>query len=538
MKNRLWELNQGGGEYEPALKEPEDAEGRVDDSRPGENSPIDSDGPLEAQPGDETVAAVGVEQVGTDGKENASTKKKVLFGAAFVLIVALIALFNGSSQSPLELDSSTSVSGGVSLSYPSSWEVSGSDSDEISISSEDGLATVSVHYYVSYVLPTVDSTESERYETYLGLMSLLNIDSDSPESLTVDGYPAYKVEYEEDSSDGSGASDVTRLVVIAGNNVNLITASCEKSGKNASDSLTLSNILDSVTVDVEEVKVTFKDGQGNEEEKVCLAPELGGLVVAPTDFTRDGYVIDGWSCEDEDVTVVQDATYGYVVDGLSKDTTLETVWVKGCTVTFEDGSGNALSKQTVRQGSSATAPVTPTKTGCTFIGWDKDYSNVETDMTVTATWGYGSGSYRVGEDIPAGEYKMIASGSSYYCVYPDLTKSDILQNGNFTTVSYVTLADGQLFELNRGSCVPVSSASATTTIQGSGIYKVGLDLSAGQYKLTQNEGSLAYYAVLSTVDATVWDNIVDNDNFENSSYVEVHDGQYLELSRCTATLIS
>lgn len=111
MKNRLWELNQGGGEYEPALKEPEDAEGRVDDSRPGENSPIDSDGPLEAQPGDETVAAVGVEQVGTDGKENASTKKKVLFGAAFVLIVALIALFNGSSQSPLELDSSTSVSG-------------------------------------------------------------------------------------------------------------------------------------------------------------------------------------------------------------------------------------------------------------------------------------------------------------------------------------------------------------------------------------------------------------------------------------------
>ncbi len=535
MTSRPWTLKGGG---DSTLKEIEQAEGKVDGDQSDEDPLINSDKPTENQSSDTPVATTAAESVNQAVKKNTSKKKIALFGAILVFIVVLIAIFNGSSPRSLNLDSSTYTCGGVTLSYPSSWKVSSGDSGEISISSEDGLAKVTTNGYTSYALPSAGGTEDDRYQAYLAVMSVSNVDPGSPESLTVDGYPAYKLQYEEESSANSETVDITQLVVIVGNKINLITASCEKSSEKSSDSLTLSNILNSATVDVKEIKVTFKDGQGNEKEEVCLTHGTEGLIVAPTDFTMDGYIIDGWSCNKENVTVAQNATYGYIVSGLGEDTALDAVWAKGCTVTFEDGSGNVLGKQTIKQGSSATAPSTPTKTGCTFIGWDKDFSNVESDMTVVATWGYRSGSYRVGEDIPAGEYKLLASGSSYYCAYPDMTKSTILENGNFTTVAYVTLSDGQLFELNRGSFMPVSSASPTTTIKGNGIYKVGLDLPAGQYKLTQEGTYSAYYAVLSTVDATARHNIVDNDNFDNSSYVEVHDGQYLELSRCTASPIN
>ena len=42
-----------------------------------------------------------------------------------------------------------------------------------------------------------------------------------------------------------------------------------------------------------------------------------------------------------------------------------------------------------------------------------------------------AGTYKVGEDIPAGEYKLESSGKGgYYCVYPDTSKSEILENDN------------------------------------------------------------------------------------------------------------
>ena len=63
------------------------------------------------------------------------------------------------------------------------------------------------------------------------------------------------------------------------------------------------------------------------------------------------------------------------------------------TVTFDlaggtHTGGGALS-QTVADGGAATAPTT-TRSGYTFNGWDKSFSNVTADMTVTAQWTYNS----------------------------------------------------------------------------------------------------------------------------------------------------
>ena len=143
---------------------------------------------------------------------------------------------------------------------------------------------------------------------------------------------------------------------------------------------------------------------------------------------------------------------------------------------------------------------------------------------------HSAGSYKVGSDIPAGEYKLTASGSGYYCVYPDTGKSKILENDNFTSVNYITVEDGQYIELSRCTMVEIAYASPTTTPSGDGMYKVGFDIPAGEYKL--NSGSKSgYYCIHDN--STVNRRIVQNDNFDGSTYCVVSDGQYLVLSRAT-----
>lgn len=67
--------------------------------------------------------------------------------------------------------------------------------------------------------------------------------------------------------------------------------------------------------------------------------------------------------------------------------TLYAKWLADTyTVTFKDYDGTVLKTENVINGSPATAPATPTRTGYTFAAWDKAFTAVTSHMTVTATY--------------------------------------------------------------------------------------------------------------------------------------------------------
>ena len=63
------------------------------------------------------------------------------------------------------------------------------------------------------------------------------------------------------------------------------------------------------------------------------------------------------------------------------------------TVTFKDWNGTVLKTQSVYHTGAATAPANPTRTGYTFTGWDKAFTNVTADLVVTAQ--YSANTYTV-----------------------------------------------------------------------------------------------------------------------------------------------
>ena len=77
---------------------------------------------------------------------------------------------------------------------------------------------------------------------------------------------------------------------------------------------------------------------------------------------------------------------------LTKDSKVkngDTVYVKWTinkyTVTFKDGE-TVLQTEKVQHGSAATEPKKPEKDGKTFVGWDKKFDNVTSDLTINAVY--------------------------------------------------------------------------------------------------------------------------------------------------------
>lgn len=81
-----------------------------------------------------------------------------------------------------------------------------------------------------------------------------------------------------------------------------------------------------------------------------------------------------------------------------------------------------------------------------------------------------------------------------------------------------------------------SNESIKNEMISDGTYKVGADIPAGEYKLTSTDSLGGYWEVKESSAADA--KIIENDNFHNSTYVTVTDGQYLKLSGCTGQKVN
>lgn len=148
---------------------------------------------------------------------------------------------------------------------------------------------------------------------------------------------------------------------------------------------------------------------------------------------------------------------------------------------------------------------------------------------------YESGMYLVGKDISAGEYAVFAERSlGYMEVASDSSGNfeSILCNANFSYNTIVTLEDGRYFSMTGAYAVPMAEAQIDTT--GSGMFKVGVNIPAGEYKIVVDEDAAMGLGYLEVASDSSHDfaSIRTNDNIESSAYISVNEGEYLTLNEC------
>ena len=151
-------------------------------------------------------------------------------------------------------------------------------------------------------------------------------------------------------------------------------------------------------------------------------------------------------------------------------------------VTFVDYDGTVLSAQSVAHGSAAIAPTAPEREGYAFIGWDKDFSNVTEDMTVTAQ--YSANSYSItytinGEEYTAQTYEFGAAVSA-----PEYT---VPEGHTFSGWDIPETMPAENLVLD--AALTVNSYSITYTINGeeytAQTYEFGAAVSAPEYTVPE-----------------------------------------------------
>ena len=158
--------------------------------------------------------------------------------------------------------------------------------------------------------------------------------------------------------------------------------------------------------------VIFCDWDGSVLKQETVAQ--GENATPPANPTRDGFTFTGW---DKDFTNVQSdltVTAQYKSNSSGEE---ETTYY---TVKFVDWDDTILKKQTVEKGKNATPPDDPVRSGYTFKGWDKEFTNVQSDLVVKAV----------------------------YEKNPDEAIDEILESSNLEILKF--LRNGQLYILRNG----------------------------------------------------------------------------------------
>ncbi|MBR5718773.1 MAG: S8 family serine peptidase [Clostridia bacterium] len=158
--------------------------------------------------------------------------------------------------------------------------------------------------------------------------------------------------------------------------------------------------------------VTFKDWDGTTLKTQTV--NYGGAATAPANPTREGYTFTGWDRAFNNITANTVVTAQYTQNPV----------VNYYTVTFKDWDGTVLKTEQVAEGESATAPNNPTRTGYTFTGWDKAFTNITADTVITAQYTQNAAADKY---MPA---VSIVEGKDYVLGYSDGKNVYLIMNYN------------------------------------------------------------------------------------------------------------
>ena len=116
----------------------------------------------------------------------------------------------------------------------------------------------------------------------------------------------------------------------------------------------------------------------------------GEPVIAPASPTKTGYTFNGWEPALPSVFPAEDMT-------------VKAKWnINQYTITFDTDGGTAIAPITQNYNTAITKPSDPTKEGCSFAGWDKDIPALmpAENMTIKALWSVGK--YTINFDTDGG----------------------------------------------------------------------------------------------------------------------------------------
>jgi len=159
----------------------------------------------------------------------------------------------------------------------------------------------------------------------------------------------------------------------------------------------------------EMVTVTFVDYNNMiiDEQEI----EYGANAIAPASPTRNNYRFTGWSESFNNVT---------------KDLIIKAQYIRQYRVSFVDYNGTLLKQQLVDSGNSAIEPgleLLSPRAGYSFVGWDTQFNNVVSDLTVTAQ--YTINKYNVTFKMPDGTI------IKYVDKYGQTHDTQLVEHGSF-----------------------------------------------------------------------------------------------------------
>lgn len=150
---------------------------------------------------------------------------------------------------------------------------------------------------------------------------------------------------------------------------------------------------------------------------------------------------------------------------------------------------------------------------------------------------YDSGSYLIGQDIPAGDYLLVENDNA---VFPSVVvregvneDSGLVSHHLINRQAVMRLEEGRWLTLTDASACPLAQATMTESeVVDEGGYLVGATLAAGEYRVSLIERApLSSYSVYDGVLGS-GEQLLKFEVIRETVELSLNDGEYVELSGC------